>query len=437
MQTLYRWAAAALLAAAAAAPAAAQDTTRGVRIGLTYGAGTRPGVIVLPVAGPGGDSIAAILRRDLDYGDRVTLIGEEATGAAESARAGAGGRVNYPLFGRLGAVAVVQVAQTATGAQVTLHDVGLERVAEQQSFPIPAGFGSPQWRMAVHGVADEMERWITGVRGIAQTRVLFVRAGRVYVIDSDGANERPLTDEESASSPAWHPDGRHIAYSSQSDAGTRIHVRDLATGQVRAVTATPGPLNITPIFSPDGRSLVYAHGRDDEANLVLVPALGQGAARRVTVSRGAQANVSPSFSPDGRRIAYTSDRSGHPEVYISDIDGTNAELLTPFAFGDQYYRSNPDWSPDGRAIAFMSQIDGRFQVMTINLRTRAIRQHSSEGINEDPSWAPDGRHLVFTSNRTGVKQLYVLDVESGRVRQLTRAGGVRLPAWSPYSGTAQ
>lgn len=437
MPILHRILAAAVVAAVLATPAAAQDTTRAVRIGLTYQAGVKPGVMVLPTTGPGGDSIAAIIRRDLDYGDRVTVIGPEASDAAEAARAGAGGRINYELFGRLGAAAIVQVSQTATGIQATVHDVGAQRVVQQGTFALPAGVGSPRWRMALHAGSDEIERWITGVRGIAQSRILFVRAGRVYVIDVDGANERPLTDEESAMSPAWHPDGRHIAYSTMSDAGSRIHIRNIETGEVRRLAADRGSTDITPIFSPDGRSIVYSSAVAEGSDLVLAPAFTVGSSRRITISRGAQISVSPTFSPDGRRIAYTSDRAGHNEVYISDVDGTNAELLTPFAFGDQYYRASPDWSPDGRSVAFMSQIDGRFQVMTINLRTRDVRQHTSEGINEDPSWAPDGRHLVFTSNRTGTKQLFVLDVESGRVRQLTRTGGVRLAAWSHYPGGAQ
>jgi TolB protein len=123
-------------------------------------------------------------------------------------------------------------------------------------------------------------------------------------------------------------------------------------------------------------------------------------------------------------------------VYITDVDGTNAELLTPYEFGDQNYRSSPDWSPDGRAVAFQSRIGGRFQVMTIALRDRSVKQQTSDGANEDPSWAPDGRHLVFTSTRTGSRQLFVLDTESGRTRQLTRGAAARLAAWSPPLATA-
>ena len=413
----------------------AQDTTaqRGVRIGLTYQAGTRPGVVVLPVAGPAGDSVRAILERDLDYGDRVTVVGAAGTAVAEAAlSASQSARLNYELLEKLAIAAVVQSSRSAggLGLHVAVHDVAGKRVLQAQDFPLPEAANSREWRLALHGVADEIERWITGTRGIARTRILFVRDGRIHVVDSDGAEERVLTGEGLGLSPAWHPGGRYIAYADMTDRGTQIVVHDLTTGRGRRMVATPGALNITPVFSPDGTRIVYAHGEEEGTDLVVADPFGDGRGRRITVGRGTD-NVSPSFSPDGRRIAFTSGRSGHPEVYIMDADGASPELLTPFAFGDQYYRSNPDWSPDGRVIAFQSQIDGRFQIMTITLRDRTIRQLTSEGSNEDPSWAPDGRHLVFTSTRTGVKQLFVLDVETGRVRQLTRRGGARLAAWSP------
>jgi TolB protein len=413
--------------------AEAQDTTQaGVRIGLTYQMGVKPGVFVLPIEGAGGDSLRAIIQRDLDFGDRVTVIGPEPDSPLAGLPRGAGGRFNYELYGRLGAAALVEVTRTATGVRAAVHDVGAKRVAQTRDVTLPAGAASHAWRWAVHGLADEIERWITGVQGIAQSRVLFVRDGDIFVVDSDGAGEtRVAGGSETLLSPAWAPQGDRIAYSQMISSGTRIVIRDLRTKRERPLVATPGGLNITPVFAPGGEVIVYAHGEEAGTDLVAASARSNAPGRRITVGRGTD-NVSPTFSPDGRRIAFTSGRSGHPEVYIMDADGTNAELLTPFSFGDQYYRSNPDWSPDGRSIAFQSQIAGQFQIMTISLRDRSIKQHTSEGRNEDPSWAPDGRHVVFTSNRTGTRQLFVLDVESGRVRQLTRGGGARLAAWSAH-----
>jgi TolB protein len=122
-------------------------------------------------------------------------------------------------------------------------------------------------------------------------------------------------------------------------------------------------------------------------------------------------------------------------VYIVNIDGTEPDLLTPFQFGDDIYRASPNWSPDGRLVVFESRVNGRFQIETIALRDRTVRQLTSDGINEDPKWAPDSRHVVFTSNRTGVRQLFILDSESGRTRQLTLGGPARLSAWSRSMGS--
>src|SRR5881392_3525987 len=88
------------------APLVAQDTTRGVRIGLTYDPGTKPGVVVLPGRGVGADSIRAILQRDLDFGDRVNAIVLDATALDEAGRAAA---PNWGVLARLGAAAAVQV----------------------------------------------------------------------------------------------------------------------------------------------------------------------------------------------------------------------------------------------------------------------------------------------------------------------------------------
>jgi TolB protein len=395
-----------------------------VSIGLVYQAGTRPGILVLPVRVPGGDSIQAIVQRDLDFGDRVLVL--PSVSAASN-----GPTLNYALFNTLGAKGVVVMSTTAGGAlRVQLHDVSTKRVVGTGDVALPLPMFGQEWRGAVHGISDAIELWATGVRGVAHTRIAYVRDGRIWVCDSDGENARPVAD--AGLSPAWHPGGRSLAYQVFGDAGSRIVVKDLSSGAQRTVRGTVGGLNMSPAVSPDGRSIVYAHGESNGTDLMMVP-WDDGSPRRVTVGRGSD-NVSPAFSPDGRRIAFTSGRTGHPEVYIADADGTNAELLTAYAFGEQNYRSNPAWSPDGRLIAYQSLTGGQFQITTISLLDRQVKQITNVSRNDDPSWAPDSRHVVFASRRSGGSQLWIADVETGRTRQLTRGGEARLAAWSPRLG---
>ena len=397
----------------------------GVRLGLIYGdGGKRPGIFVLPVAGPFGDSMRTIVMRDLDFGDRVTVLPKT---TALPTPAGTG-PIDYAAAARLRINGVVQIMPVTGGASFVLYDVGGKQVLQRRTLPLPGAPYAGLWRLALHGASDLLEEWIGGEHGVAATKITYVADGRIWLIDSDGANPTPLTPAgRRVLSPAFHPNGQSLVFASLEPAGSAIDVTDLRGG-IRRVVAPRG-LNISPTFTPDGASIAFAHGDDFGTELYLVPAIG-GTARRVSIGRGSD-NTSPTFSPDGRRIAFTSGRSGRPDVYIADDDGTNADLLAALSSSDQAYRSSPDWSRDGRAIVFQSQLAGRFQVMLITLRDRVVKQLTTEGANEDPSWAADSRHVVISSTRSGVRQLWVIDTETGRARQLTTGGGARLAAWSP------
>lgn len=411
----------ALLILASTLPAQDPPTGQGVRIGLTYSSGTRPGLYFLPVRGVDADSIRAIIARDLDFGDRITVI------APDSGMPPAGA-LNYALYGRLGAAAILQMTPSVGGTiRVVLHEVVAARVLQTAEFSLKGAPNSPEWRFALHGVADEIERWVTGARGIAATRVMFVRGGTLWQVDADGANLERVPGVTSGFDPAWHPSATKISYFEMLDDGTHVVLRDLVSGSARRVSNGVGT-NVSPTFSPDGNSLVYASGEDGTDLFVAAVAGGE---RQIRITVGGSTNSQPSYSPDGRRLAFTSSRLGRPEIYITDADGTNAELLTTSGFGDQLYRADPSWSPDGRYVAFSTQIEGRFQIATISLRDRRVKQHTIDAVNEDPAWAPDARHLVFTSSRSGSKQLWVLDTESGRMRQLTHGAASRMAAWSP------
>ncbi|HEX6314323.1 MAG TPA: hypothetical protein VFZ73_05665 [Gemmatimonadaceae bacterium] len=416
--------------------ASAQDSSLTVRIGLTYAPGTKPGVLVLPVNGPEGDSVRAILQRDLDYGDRANVIAGESV-AMDTTSDGSRGKYNYPLYARLGAAAVVQATMTGPGLHVAVHDVRTQKVERVKDFPLDAAPLSPEWRQQVHAISDAIEFWITGTRGIASTRILYSSGGRIWQVDSDGANATAVSASGGLAQlyPSWHPKATHFAYVMMTDEGTRVRIAELngnGTASSRTLPARAGSVNTSPVFSPDGETILYAHGFDSGTDIYAVPMSGDESPRRVTVSRGMVA-VSPSFSPDGRRIVFVTNRPGGLGLYIADADGTNAEALTPFNFGDRSQRTDPSWSPDGRLVAFQAETDGRTQIYSVSPRDRGTpRQYTNEGRNEDPSWSPDSRHLVFTSNRSGSWQLWVLDTESNRVRQLTRAAsGAKAGAWSP------
>jgi TolB protein len=265
--------------------AASQETPPGVRIGLSYGAGVKPGVIVMPVEPTRGDSVRAIVQRDLDYGDRVTVIALDSA-ALRGLTPAAGRRFNYPLFARLGAAAIVRITPIAGGYRAEAHDVTARRVLRVDTFSVATARPGGPWRMEIHGMSDEIERWITGVKGMSRSRVLFVRGSDVWIVDSDGANQRQITRGALTMSPAWHPDGRMIAYSRYGVAGTRIELHDLETGSRRIVRATPEGLNITPAFSPDGQSVVWATNRGVGTEIVSASLANLAYARRVTVGRG-------------------------------------------------------------------------------------------------------------------------------------------------------
>ena len=406
----------------------AQDTTTtpGVRLGLNYAAGAKPGVIVLPVADEyGDDSLRTIVQRDLDYGDRLTVIALDQE-TLQGLVPALGGKINFPLVAKFGAALLIRMTQTNQGLHVAAYDVARGGLLQSEQFLFDRR--DRDWRFALHGVSDQIEMWTFGKRGIAQTRIAYVNDGLLRIIDSDGARTRSITTGAGALSPAWSPTGESVVYTVLGNSGTQVEELDVRTGRTRRISQIQAGLNITPVYQPGGNAILYAQGTGNGTDLVLAN-LDSSGARKLTVGRGTD-NTSPSYSPDGRQVAFISGKSGQPQVYIMDADGSNVQLLTPYTVGTRSYRASPDWSPDGNSVAYEQQ-NGNFQVWMIDLRDRIPKQLTSEGENEDPSWAPDGRHIVFSSTRSGEKQLWILDAESGRARQLTHNKGARLAAWSP------
>ena len=323
------------------------------------------------------------------------------------------------------------ILRAAAARDTMRYDSVFARIASRDS--IVRDSAERERRLAIHGVSDELERWVTGTRGIASTKIAFIEGKKLKVIDSDGANERTLPTVGAALSPAWHPSGKSIVYVDADDRGTRIAQIDLRAMRPRLLSASNRGLNITPVYTKDGKNIVWAAGGDSPAELFLASATGEDTVAKPFVGRTGFETTSPSFSPDGKQIVFMSPRPLTPQLYTMNVSGTGLRLLTPVVAGKRSYRTGPDWSPNGDEIAFQQQ-NGDFQVWTIGVKDRVMRQLTNEGENEDPSWAPDGRHMSITRRLGAIgdqRSIWVLDERTGRLRQLTQSGDARLSDWSP------
>ena len=436
-------------------PAAAQDTTsidRGVRIGIIYRPGVRPGLVMLPRTGGGMglDSVRIMVARDIDYSDRFEVItlpggdsirlagsptakrgtGRRPGGTAATGGAQSGSTLNYPLYQALGADFALDITAAGDTTVATLHDIAAAGIRRTVRARLPRP-GDPDFRMAVHRLADQALQAALGTPGIAATRVLFVKDGKVYQIDQDGADQKLVSStNRQAMSPAWGSDGRQFAYMEFQAGKGWLYLQEMATGQRTAVSTTGTALDFTPAFSPDGQTLAFSRATEEGTDLYTINIKNNCCLRRLTVGRFSD-NLSPTFSPDGQRIAFVSTRPGLPQIYVMAADGTDQQLFAPFDYGVTGSSNAPEWSPDGQSVAFHRDVAGTLQVFVLDVRTRTVRQLTSVGRNEDPTWAPDSRHLAFVSDRSGYRQLWIIDLDTGRIRPLLQQSGARLPAWSP------
>jgi TolB protein len=453
-----RWKVVALLSLLSIIPPfhlSAQDTSaidRGVRIGIVYRPGVRPGMVMLPRKGL--DSVRAIVARDLDYSDRfeiITLPGGDSIrlaststpsgsttprGARRSTGTGGGGAqaaigsLNYPLYQALGADFALDVSAAGDTTVATLHDIAAAGVRRAVRTVLPPT-GDPDFRQAVHRLADQVLQAAVGTPGIGATRVLFVSDGKVYQIDQDGADQKLVSStNRQAMSPAWGADGRRFAYMEFQAGKGWLYLQEMATGKRVALSTTGTALDFTPAFSPDGQTMAFSRATEEGTDLYTINVKSNCCLRRLTVGRFSD-NLSPTFSPDGQRIAFVSTRPGLPQIYVMAADGTDQQLFAPFDYGVTGSSNAPEWSPDGQSVAFHRDVAGTLQVFVLDVRTRTVRQLTSVGRNEDPTWAPDSRHLAFVSDRSGYRQLWIIDLDTGRIRPLLQVSGARLPAWSP------
>jgi TolB protein len=103
------------------------------------------------------------------------------------------------------------------------------------------------------------------------------RTGRpqIYVVNIDGTGLKPITNETACDRPTWSREPfNEIAYTSQSGGGHDIRVYEFSTGQFRTVTDGIGS-NESPAFSPNGRHIAFSSDRSGREQIYVIDRDGQ------------------------------------------------------------------------------------------------------------------------------------------------------------------
>jgi Tol biopolymer transport system component/DNA-binding winged helix-turn-helix (wHTH) protein len=331
----------------------------------------------------------------------------------------------------------------------------------------------PPLRLTSHPAADYSPSWSPDGRFIAFLRKFSSEKSAVLLLPALGGPERkvaeifsaqlsPLAERRLAIQPgglaasqnlAWSPDGNSLVISDRDSLKEpfALSLLSIETGEKRKLTSPPAQLigDISPAFSPDGRTLAFSrcvdYGLSDLYLLAFSDGLRPtGEAKRITFeNRGA---TSPAWAADGHEIVF----SAPGGLWRIAAPGSTGRAVKPqrlVSLGENVIR--PAISPRGQRLAYMHLyvntniwriaapvLNGGHDVKSLAPVNSAAPFISSTRDDSAPQFSPDGRRVAFTSDRSGNFEIWVCDSDGSNSVQLTSFRGpyVTTPRWSPDGG---
>lgn len=336
--------------------------------------------------------------------------------------------INFQNWTIVGAELLITGAFEQTGDTVQMELRLFDTIRSRQILGKRYSGNTSEMRKMVHRFCAEVVFYLTGNRGIFNSKIAFVSTGsgkkEIYVCEFDGYGPNRMTYNDSISLfPAWSADGQHLAYTSYKSGKPDIYIRNLADKRETVISAEG--INITPAWVPGKFELAATQSYTGDQEIYLLTGTGK-MIKRLTNSRGS--DVSPTWSPDGSRLAFVSNRTGAPQIYVLDLASGNERRLT----FEGKYNTQPNWSPRGDKISYTSMVGGFQQVFVTDIEGQNPVQLTREGgDSESPSWSPDGSLIVFSTNREGPSRLYVMTAFGTDQRRLLLLNGEQTnPKWS-------
>lgn len=288
-------------------------------------------------------------------------------------------------------------------------------------------------RDAAHAVANLIYKQLTGEKGYFLSRIAYItvtqgNGGRTYqlvVADYDGHDAATIySSKDPIMSPAWSPDGNHIAYVAfdVSHGRTSLRVQEVATGRIREISSRPG-INGAPSWSPDGSRLALTLSYQGSPD-IYVYNLRTNQMQRLT--RSPAIDTEAVWAPDGNSIVFTSDRGGSPQLYRMSARGGQVSRITHTGNGAQ----DAAFSPDGKLLAFVENGPNGYRIAVQDLQTGNVRALTRGGLVESPDFAPNGQAIIYAT-QGGNNALATVSVNGEVHSQLSQRGKVQEPSWGP------
>ncbi len=245
------------------------------------------------------------------------------------------------------------------------------------------------------------------------SQIAFAALGDLWLLPVDGTPQRLTHDASVDTDPAWSPDGRSLAYSSDRDGFMNIWVRDLASGDERQLTHGSAAA-MQPAWSADASHIAFS----DPEGQVQVVDVKTAAVRKVHDHLNDAGRAS--WSPDGKALVVSSlkvystrFREGTNQVLWISMDGQPDRWFEPMPHKSVGMREDygPVWSPDGTQMTAI--IDGLLTVWPVARDGAPLGSPRplSTDLAGSPTWTGDSRRILYQSGG----RLKLIEVPSGRV----------------------
>ena len=311
--------------------------------------------------------------------------------------------------------------------------------AEYEIFDIKRGskvrsstvYGIPNKnRQLAHYISDGVYEEITGIEGVASTKILYVTEDdyfRLVVADADGKNEQTLLESlEPIISPSWSPDSKKVAYVSFETGMAKVFIQDIASGKRELVIENSTQIS-SPSWSPDGKFLSLTMYQDGNAEIYILNLKNKNLTR---LTNHYAIDTESTWSPKGSKIMFTSGRSGSPQLYEIDLRKSNA-IPKRITF-EGNYNAKGSYLPNNEGIVFVHRKNMTFQIALKYFDENFIRPLTDSQLDESPSISPNGNVIVYAIKDEGMGLLSGVTLSGAKFRLPATEGAVREPAWSGF-----